>query len=229
MELEPRDAFIFYRSFYEAFEDLPDDVQLKLYQAIASYSFTLVEPKLEGISKTIFKLIKPQIEANNKRYLNGKKAKQKQELSEEEAKRKQELSEEEARKEQNGNKEGTKEKEKEKENANVKEKDLSIYLNGFNSVLNLKARMTDERRKKLKLFAKKFNINEFEEGMHKVNKSDFLQKEWTGWSFDWFIKEANFVKLIEGAYDNKKQNNGGTHGKFEEQDFDKGMEGFGRV
>jgi hypothetical protein len=68
-----RESFIFYRSFYEAIQDLPKENQLELYNAIAQYSLNFEEKTLNGISKTIFKLIKPQLDANNKRFINGKK------------------------------------------------------------------------------------------------------------------------------------------------------------
>jgi hypothetical protein len=66
-----RDSFIFYRSFYEAINHLPEDQQLQIYKAIASYSLDFKEVNLKGISNAIFTLIKPQLEANKKRYLNG--------------------------------------------------------------------------------------------------------------------------------------------------------------
>lgn len=84
-----RDSFVFYRSFYEAIKELPQENQLEIYNAIAEYSLNFVMPELKGISKTIFILIKPQIEANQKRYINGTKPKRKQTGSKTEAKPKQ--------------------------------------------------------------------------------------------------------------------------------------------
>ena len=68
-----RDSFIFYRSFYESIKELNQEDQLELYKAIMEFQFENKEIKLLGISKAIFPLIKPQLEANNKRYENGKK------------------------------------------------------------------------------------------------------------------------------------------------------------
>lgn len=68
-----KESFIFYRSFYEAIEDLPDEEQLKIYKAIFKLALNDEEVNLDGISNTIFKLIKPQLKANNDRYENGKK------------------------------------------------------------------------------------------------------------------------------------------------------------
>ena len=93
-----RDSFIFYRSFYEAINDLEDNQQLEIYQAMANFSLNFAEPNLSGVTATIFKLIKPQLEANNKRYVNGSKPKTKQEESKTEAKQKQDDIKEEANK-----------------------------------------------------------------------------------------------------------------------------------
>ena len=68
-----RDSSIFYRSFYEALKDLPAENQAELYTAIFEYSLNFNEVELTGLSNTIFKLIKPQLKANNKKYENGKK------------------------------------------------------------------------------------------------------------------------------------------------------------
>tara|TARA_S200002703_G_scaffold96071_1_gene83034 strand:- start:2038 stop:2745 length:708 start_codon:yes stop_codon:yes gene_type:complete len=114
---QARDSFIFYRSFYEAIQDLPKENQLELYNAIAQYSLNFEDPKLNGLSNTIFKLIKPQLEANRQRYLNGKKPKNNQKESKEEAKKKQKRSKEEANKNVNENK---------NENKNNNENKLTI-------------------------------------------------------------------------------------------------------
>lgn len=66
-----RDSLIFYRSFYEAIDGLQPDIQAKLYSAIFEYSLNFNEVELQGVEKTIFTLIKPQLDANNQRFLNG--------------------------------------------------------------------------------------------------------------------------------------------------------------
>ena len=86
--MEKRDSFIFYRSFYEALQDLNESQKVEIYDAISNYSLNFKENELKGVPSTIFKLIKPQLEANNKRFINGskpKKAKQKQNRSKTEA------------------------------------------------------------------------------------------------------------------------------------------------
>lgn len=68
-----RDSFIFYRSFYEALAELKPLERLKVYDAICNLALNGEEAELKGISKAIFSLIEPQINANNMRYTAGKK------------------------------------------------------------------------------------------------------------------------------------------------------------
>jgi hypothetical protein len=84
-----RDSMIFYRSFYEAIKNLTPDMQAEIYNAIFTYGLDFKEPELKGISLTIWTLIKPQLDANIKRFENGNKPKHKQNESKTEAKQKQ--------------------------------------------------------------------------------------------------------------------------------------------
>lgn len=76
-----RDSFIFYRSFYEAISELPKENQADTYNAIIQYALNQEELELTGISKAIFSLVKPQLDANYKRYENGKQKKSKTEAN----------------------------------------------------------------------------------------------------------------------------------------------------
>lgn len=96
MSEEKRDSLIIYRSFYEAIRELPKENQAEVWQAIFEYGLNFQEIDLKGLSKTIFTLVKPQIEANIKRYFNGKEPKTKQEASKPKAKPKQKASKPEA-------------------------------------------------------------------------------------------------------------------------------------
>ena len=68
-----RDSVVFYKSFYEAIECMPESEQLKAYRAIMMYALNGEEVDMEGMVKAIFMLIKPQIDENNIRYENGSK------------------------------------------------------------------------------------------------------------------------------------------------------------
>ena len=68
-----RDSFIFYKSFVDALNNLDDETRLQCYDAISKYAITGEEPDVHGVALSIFSLIKPQLDANNKRYENGRK------------------------------------------------------------------------------------------------------------------------------------------------------------
>ncbi len=70
-KIKPKESFIFYRSFYEAIKDLDCDTKVEIYDAICEYSLNQKETEIEGMGKAILTLIKPQIDANLKRYKNG--------------------------------------------------------------------------------------------------------------------------------------------------------------
>lgn len=66
-----RDSFIFYRSFFEAIDEADDNSQLALYRAIVRYALNGEEPELKGMVKALWIAVKPQLDANTKRFLNG--------------------------------------------------------------------------------------------------------------------------------------------------------------
>ena len=107
-----RDSMIIYRSFFEAIKELPKENQAEVWSAVYELGLNGERVELKGISKTIFTLIAPQLDANYKKFLNGIKPKQKQVESKTEAKPKQKISKTEA----NVN-----------VNVNDNEKDMYIY------------------------------------------------------------------------------------------------------
>lgn len=68
-----RNTFILYRSYAEVLEALTDEEAGRLYKAIAKYALDGVETPLEGYLAGYFQLIKPQLDANQKKYENGAK------------------------------------------------------------------------------------------------------------------------------------------------------------
>lgn len=67
-----RDYFVFYRSFYTALKNLPAEEFMETISAVCEYAFDGTEPDLKGIPFMAFELIRPHIDANNKRYTDGK-------------------------------------------------------------------------------------------------------------------------------------------------------------
>ena len=68
-----RDSFVFYRSFFESVEKLKKNDKLTLYSYICRYALGEEVEELTGVQSAIFDLIKPQIDANTRRYEGGKK------------------------------------------------------------------------------------------------------------------------------------------------------------
>jgi hypothetical protein len=67
-----RDSTIIYRSLFEAIKEMPIEEQAITWNAIYHFAFYGEELELDGIVKGYFSLIKPQLEANWRRYENGK-------------------------------------------------------------------------------------------------------------------------------------------------------------
>ena len=81
-----RDSFIFYRSFYDASKCLKTEEKAQLFDAICSYALDEKVEKLDGTAYGMFQLVKPQLDANRKRFNNGCIKKQKGSKSEAKAK-----------------------------------------------------------------------------------------------------------------------------------------------
>jgi len=71
-----RDSIIIYRSWYEAIKELDADVKVSLYEAIIHYGLNQEEPKLHGIAQVVWQLIKPNVDANYRKWENGQKGAQ---------------------------------------------------------------------------------------------------------------------------------------------------------
>ena len=93
-QTKTRDSFIFYRSFFSATKCLNQAEKSQLFDAICSYALDNEVGQLNGTALGMFELIKPQLDANRKRFENGCKKKQK--ISKTEAKNKQKISKDEA-------------------------------------------------------------------------------------------------------------------------------------
>jgi hypothetical protein len=100
MSDKTRDSFIFYRSFFESTLPLNKEEKAELFDAICRYALDAEQINLQGFPQAMFSLIKPQLDANRKKWLNGCKEKTKskeesideQQISKSEAKAKQDES-----------------------------------------------------------------------------------------------------------------------------------------
>jgi hypothetical protein len=93
-QTKTRDSFIFYRSFFSATKHLNQEEKSQLFDAICSYALDNETGELNGTALGMFELIKPQLDANRKRFENGCVKKQK--ISKTKAKNKQNKSKTEA-------------------------------------------------------------------------------------------------------------------------------------
>lgn len=126
-----KESIVFYKSFYEAIKNIPQEEQLKLYNAIFDYSFTEKEPKIEdGIAKAMFILIKPNIDSANARYKasveNGKKGGRPKKETQEKTEKNLSKTQEEANKNLNDNEDDNVDV---NEDENVNLDDNYIYIN----------------------------------------------------------------------------------------------------
>ena len=226
-----RESFVFYRSFRDAFRALDKDVRLRMYEAIIDYGLDLIEPHFEGIEKVLWTLIRPQLEANNKRFENGckggapignqnarKQPKNNQKITEKQPKNNQ--------KQPNVN---------ENVNENVNTKEINSFgstspnakidsqepkidflriLDAWNtaladrhSVIPKIRGIKSTRRKHISARCREYGEEVFFEMIRKAVASDFLNgKNQRGWiaTIDWCVLPTNFQKIIDGNYDNKK-------------------------
>lgn len=127
-----RDSVVFYRSFYEAIKDFPPDQFTASVKAIMEYGLDEKEPETAGIEKAIFLLVKPQIDANNKRYQNGTKGGRPK--SKEEPKHNQTVTKQKPTDNQTSTETEPKEKEKEKEKVKDNVKDKKTYTCAFETL-----------------------------------------------------------------------------------------------
>ena len=182
-----RDTMIIYRSFFEAIKELPKENQAEVWNAVYELGLNGKLIELVGISKTIFTLIKPQIDANLKRFENGKKPKVKQNESKTEAKPKQELSESEANNNNNNKKNNNKNK-----NNTFSFYDSMVSF-GFDEQL-VKDWLQVRKVKKATNTETAFNgfireVNKNENSPNFILKN-CVERNWSGFKSEWLPKEV---------------------------------------
>lgn len=64
-------------------------------------------------------------------------------------------------------------------------------------------KLTDARKKALRSIFKAYGKEAVEAVIQKVIASDFLCRDWGKVGFDWMFKKENFIKILEGNYDNR--------------------------
>lgn len=109
-----RDQFTFYRSYYEALNDLPEKERAKVLFALLAYALDEEEPnELSGVCSACFKLIRPTLDSGrikaanrkNKAKTNEEQTNNKSTTNQKQTKNKTKTNEEQNRKEKEGEKE----------------------------------------------------------------------------------------------------------------------------
>lgn len=99
----------------------------------------------------------------------------------------------------------------EKNKSNRERFDPYPFIKEFNETcldLSKVEKVTDDRKKKLQKIITEHGAANYSMALKKVHESHFLsgravmERPWSS-TFDWIIKPSNFVKIIEGHYDNK--------------------------
>lgn len=185
-----RDSFIFYRSFYEAIKCLNDADAVQCFRAITSYALDGEEIEVEGAAKAIFITVKPQIDANNRKYLNGLKGGKPK-----------------------GNQSKTKTKPKANQDETKKEagdkidyQQITELYNEICKSLPKVTKLSDSRKRAIKARLKSYSVEDLKKAFELAEGSDFISGrsgKWNGASFDWLMNETNLVKVLEGNYQNK--------------------------
>ena len=210
-----RDSFIFYRSFYEAIKDLPRDIQGEIYTAIMEYSLYGNETdNLKPIARSIFTLIKPQIDVNNKRFDNGNRGGRPKKNNQNETKDKPTNNQNETKDKPTNNQNETKDKPNNNDNKNNNENvneeyippivppgddghplsheekiDYNALMETFNKMFEGKlpkiTSMTDKRKKAVKARASEHGKNAIMTVFQNVLHSSFLMgRNDKNWSCD---------------------------------------------
>ena len=221
-----RESFVFYRGFAKALQKLDAETKSKMIDVICNYALDGIEPDTDdGIIGALFEAIKPQIDANNVRYENGKKGgvygirggrpKTKPQENPNKTPNKPQVNPKETPSEPQTNPNKT-------PNVNVNDNvNVNVNENVINSVskdtlvrivndFNLTctsfpkvSTLSDTRKKHLKARLALHSEDELHTAFWKIEQSDFAKNG--GWcGFDWLIKsENNLIKVLEGNYDNR--------------------------
>lgn len=172
------EGFVFYRSYYESIQKIPDAEAKKLLAAICEYALDDVVPeKLEYPINIAFDLIKPQLDANKRRRENGKKGGAPK-----------------------GNQNARKTREEKWYEPIMQEwNGLSQY--GISKIVKISE--SSQRYGRLQELVNEYGNNGIYKAIDNIRNSTYLQgKGSTSWKidFDWFIVKDNFVKVLEGKY-----------------------------
>ena len=215
-----RDSVLFYRTFAESIRELPEDQQLEVFWAIVNYGLDGEAPE-NGVPAAILAAFKHVIDKNNRKFENRmNKTKQADENEQEQTGTNENKQEQTKNKQEqtgtNGGEKGERRKEKGEIIKDISSAEptpyrqiIDLYHQCCTTMPKVKA-ITKTRQASMRNLYKQYGMDGFEDVFAKAGASDFLSGrtgKWNGCGFDWLIKPANFVKVLEGTYDNAKKAN----------------------
>jgi hypothetical protein len=211
-----KDGFILYKKMYEPIRSYSNAEKGELLDAIFQYQISgAISDTLSDKVKIAFEFFRVQMDLDFDKY-SAKCAKNK-EVAEKRWKNTNECE----RIRTNANdtdkdKEKDKDKDKEKEKENVKEKEkvdidfarMLQYWNDHCGNMPKIIKLSDKRKAAITARYKEHGKDGILKAIQKSETSDFMQGKKTDFvgSFDFMIKAENFVKILEGNYDNKNAN-----------------------
>lgn len=222
--MEPkRTQFTFYFSFYDALAHLSKEQRGEVMWAIAAYAMLGEYPELDGPSMCGFKLIRPVLDAAEKKATGGKAARSASQAEKKSkattAKQKTDKKGTEAQQKTNRTRTEKEQKPKEKEKEKEKENEIEIenecytragevvdlYRQFCPGLIPCELVSAQTNRAILERLREHGDLDIFRRLFRKAGSSDFLLGKITGWraSLDWLMEERNFAKVLNGAYDNR--------------------------
>ena len=233
-----RESIVFYKSFFDAIDSLPEEQQAACYRAVINYGLTGEEPQKGTLGYTMWLAFRKQIDVNQKRFENSKKKKK--------TNSNQSATKTEPNVNQTDTKHGTNVNVNENVNVNdnVNENVNENAVSGetdiadstdvesvsaeptagdkhrvpYQEIVNLYSQtcpslpsvraVSDTRRKLIRGRFHEHGLDAIGIVFEKAEASDFLtgrrEPYWTGCNFDWLLKPTNFIKVLEGTYDNRQ-------------------------
>ena len=202
-----RESFVFYRSFYKAIMKLDDKDLAQAIRAICAYALDGELIECEGISEIIFDMAKPQIDANNNRFVNGQKGgRPKKTIGFKNENHR--FSEKKPNVNVNDN-----ENVNVNVNENVNDKGINYQLvaDMFNDIcisFPKVTKLSDSRKRAIRARLRQYSMDDLKRAFEIAEQSNFLKgvnnKNWSA-NFDWLMKDNNLAKVLDGNYTNRGQ------------------------
>lgn len=226
-----RESMVFYKSFFEAIDSLPEEEQAKCYRAVINYGLTGEEPEKGTLGYTMWLAFRKQIDVNQKRFENSKKRKKAN--SDHSATKTEPNCDQTATNIEPNVNVNVNDNVNVNENVNVNAEDISSpngedvsaeptavvgkrvpyqeivdeYMRVCVTMPKVRLPLNEKRKEKIRKRLKSFTLDDIFTAFQKANDSDFLSGrngKWTACDFDWFFtSDDKITHILEGRHDNR--------------------------